>query len=133
MGSGGLQEYPIFNIQYSVLSVSHRTPRSSPTASSSYQRIYAVVRCVPKGQVATYGQVAALAGLPGHARLVGYAMHALPSHTKVPWHRVINAKGEVSLRSMPASEEEQRYRLECEGMSFDARGRIDLEETRWRR
>ena len=138
MGSGGVEaykniQYSIFNIQYSVLSVSHRTPRSSPTASSSYQRIYAVVRCVPKGQVATYGQVAALAGLPGHARLVGYAMHALPSHTKVPWHRVINAKGDMSHRSMPGFEEEQRYRLECEGISFDARGRIDLEETRWRR
>ena len=101
--------------------------------SSSYQRIYAVVRRIPKGQVATYGQVAAFAGLPGHARLVGYAMHGLPSHTKVPWHRVINAKGEVSPRSMHGFEEEQRYRLECEGISFDTRGRIDLEETRWRR
>ncbi len=98
MGSWGLQESPIFNIQYSVLSVSRRTLGSSSTVSSSYQRIYAVVRRVPKGQVATYGQVAALAGLPGNARLVGYAMHALPSHTKVPWHRVINAKGEVSVR-----------------------------------
>ncbi len=106
---------------------------SVSNASSSYQRIYAVVRRIPTGQVATYGQVAALAGLPGHARLVGYAMHALPSHTNVPWHRVINAKGELSLRSTPGSGEEQRYRLESEGISFDARGRIDLEETRWRR
>ena len=106
---------------------------SGVSKSSSYQRIYAVVRRIPKGQVATYGQVAALAGLPGHARLVGYAMHGLPSHTKVPWHRVINAKGEVSLRSTPGSEGEQRYRLECEGISFDVRGRIDLEETQWRR
>ncbi len=55
-------------------------------------------------------------------------MHALSSHTKVPWHRVINAKGEVSLRSTPGSEGEQRYRLECEGIAFDARGRIDLQE-----
>ena len=99
---------------------------------SSYQRIYAVVRRIPEGQVATYGQVAALAGLRGHARQVGYAMHALPGHTKVPWHRVINAKGEVSVRSTPGSEGEQRYRLECEGISFDARARIDLEEVRWR-
>ncbi len=58
-------------------------------------------------------------------------MHALPRHTKVPWHRVINAKGEVSSRSTPGSEGEQLYRLECEGISFDARGRIDLEEARW--
>ena len=103
----------------------------SVSKPSSYQRVYAVVRRIPKGQVATYGQVAALAGLPGHARLVGYAMHALPSHTKVPWHRVINAKGEVSRRSTPASEGEQRYRLECEGLCFNARGKIDLEEARW--
>ncbi len=102
------------------------------TASSSYQRIYAVVRRIPKGQVVTYGQVAALAGLRGHARQVGYALHALPRHTKVPWYRVINAKGEVSPRSTPGSDGEQRYRLECEGISFDARGRIDLEEARWR-
>ncbi len=99
----------------------------------SYQRIYAVVSRIPEGKVATYGQVAALAGLRGHARQVGYAMYALSSHTKVPWHRVINAKGEVSLRSTPGSDEEQRYRLECEGISFDARGRIDLEKARWRR
>jgi len=48
--------------------------------------------------VATYGQIATLAGMPGHARQVGYAMHALPSHSTVPWHRVINARGEISRR-----------------------------------
>jgi O-6-methylguanine DNA methyltransferase len=61
-----------------------------------WERIYDVVRRIPKGRVATYGQVAALAGLPRHARQVGYALHVLPESSKVPWHRVINAKGEVS-------------------------------------
>jgi methylated-DNA-protein-cysteine methyltransferase-like protein len=81
--------------------------------------------------VATYGQIAALAGLPGHARQVGYAMYALPEHTAVPWHRVLNARGEVSRRSVPGREAEQRLRLEVEGVEFDARGRVNLEVVRW--
>ena len=63
-------------------------------------RIYAVVRRIPRGTVATYGQVAERAGYPGHARQVGYALHALPPGTTVPWHRVINASGEVSARGI---------------------------------
>jgi len=62
---------------------------------SSYDQIYAIVRQIPCGQVATYGQVAELANLPGQARLVGYALFRVPSD-EIPWHRVINAKGEVS-------------------------------------
>jgi methylated-DNA-protein-cysteine methyltransferase-like protein len=99
----------------------------------SYQRIYAVVRRIPRGRVATYGQVAALAGLPGHARQVGYALHALPDGTAVPWHRVINARGEVSRRSMPGPELSQRMLLECEGVRFDLRGRVNLRACGWRR
>ena len=83
--------------------------------NSTYDRIYRVVRRIPHGRVATYGQVAALAGFPRHARQVGYALHALLAHTRVPWHRVINAKGEVSRRSVPGWEQEQRFRLEGEG------------------
>ena len=100
--------------------------------SATYNRIYAVVRRIPRGRVATYGQVAALAGLPGHARQVGYAMHSLPEHTSVPWHRVLNARGEVSLRSVPGWEVEQRLRLEGEGVAFDSRGKVDLTKVRWR-
>lgn len=99
----------------------------------SHQRIYAVVRRIPRGRVASYGQVAALAGLPGHARQVGYALHALPDGTTVPWHRVINARGEVSRRSMPGPELSQRLLLEREGVRFDARGRVDLRVCGWRR
>ncbi|MFZ2493757.1 MAG: MGMT family protein [Thermoanaerobaculia bacterium] len=96
-----------------------------------YELIRAVVRRIPAGRVATYGQVAELAGLEGHARQVGYAMHALPERTDVPWHRVVNARGEVSPRSRTDSDELQRMLLEAEGVAFDERGRIDLGRFRW--
>jgi methylated-DNA-protein-cysteine methyltransferase-like protein len=98
----------------------------------AYARIYAVVRQIPQGRVATYGQVAALAGMPGQARQVGYALHALPDDEEVPWHRVINAQGRVSTRAEPFEESIQRQLLEREGLRFDASGRTDLEQHRWR-
>jgi methylated-DNA-protein-cysteine methyltransferase-like protein len=98
----------------------------------AYARIYAVVRQIPRGRVATYGQVAALAGMPGQARQVGYALHALPDGEAVPWHRVINAQGRVSARSEPFEESIQRQLLEREGLRFDAAGRTDLEQYRWK-
>ncbi len=101
-----------------------------PRSSTNYRRIYAVVRRIPEGRVATYGQVAAEAGLPGHARQVGYALHDTPDGETLPWHRVINAKGEVSPRSEPGWEGFQRQLLEAEGIEF-RRGRIDLERYRW--
>jgi methylated-DNA-protein-cysteine methyltransferase-like protein len=100
--------------------------------SKLYERIYAVVRRIPRGRVASYGQVAELAGLPRQARLVGYALHALDEEDgAVPWQRVINARGEVSRRSEPGTEELQRVLLEAEGVPFDARGRVDLARYRW--
>jgi methylated-DNA-protein-cysteine methyltransferase-like protein len=106
--------------------------RRTTAGSDSYARIYAVVRRIPRGRVATYGQVAELAGLAGHARQVGYALHALPSATALPWHRVINASGGVSLRSSPGAELTQRQLLEDEGVGFDLRGRVRLREVQWR-
>lgn len=97
-----------------------------------YARIYSMVRRVPRGRVATYGQIAELAGLEGHARQVGYALHALPETNDVPWHRVINARGEISPRSAGDSHELQRLLLEAEGVVVDARGRIELNKFRWR-
>ena len=94
------------------------------------RRIYAVVARIPHGRVATYGQVAALAGAPRHARQVGYALYDLPAGTELPWHRVINAKGEVSRRSEPGWEGFQRQLLEAEGVAF-RRGRVDLGRFRW--
>lgn len=98
----------------------------------NYHRIYAVVARIPYGKVATYGQVAVLAGLPGHARQVGYALYATPEDLDIPWQRVINAKGEVSLRADPGFEEGyQRHLLEEEGVVFDARGRVSLKRFLW--
>jgi len=99
---------------------------------TSYARIHAVVRRIPRGRVATYGQVAQLAGLSGHARQVGYALHALSEGSPVPWQRVVNARGEVSPRRMPGWVGLQRALLEREGIDFDARGRIDLSRRIWR-
>lgn len=104
-----------------------------PTPVTAYRTIYAVVSNIPKGRVATYGQVARLTGMPGHARLVGYALSSLPDRTSVPWHRVVNAKGQISVRSggSPANVV-QRLRLESEGVSFDEHGRIPLARFQWR-
>ncbi len=90
------------------------------------------MRRIPKGRVATYGQVAELAGLPRQARQVGYALHALPDGSRVPWQRVVNARGEVSERAVPGIEPVQRAILEAEGVVFDGRGRVDLSRYRWR-
>ncbi len=100
-------------------------------SANRYERIYAVVSRIPYGRVATYGQVAALAGFPGQARQVGYALHALPAGSEVPWHRVINARGEVSTRSETGWQPFQRHRLEEEGVPFDYRGRVDLTRFQW--
>ncbi len=101
-------------------------------STSSYDRIYAVVRRVPRGRVATYGQIAALAGLAGHARQVGYALNAMPDDDSIPWHRVINAKGAISLKPQPGEDNEQRNLLESEGVRFNDGDRVSLAEYRWR-
>ena len=101
--------------------------------SPRYESIWSIVRRIPRGRVATYGQVAELAGLEGHARQVGYAMHALPPDSNVPWHRVINARGEVSPRTSGDSHELQRMLLEEEGIEFDLRGRCELKRYQWKK
>ncbi|MGY8779532.1 MAG: MGMT family protein [Longimicrobiales bacterium] len=99
---------------------------------SSYERYYEVVRQIPCGRVSTYGTVATVAGLPGRARQVGYALAALPGEHDIPWHRVVNAKGEVSRRSGgTAFEQIQRLLLTEEGIRFDELGRVDLERCGW--
>lgn len=97
-----------------------------------HARIHAVVRRIPPGRVATYGQVAELAGIPGQARLVGYALSAVPLSSTVPWHRVINAQGRVSVRGDgPGGTVLQQLRLEAEGVVFGSGGRVSLEQYRW--
>ena len=90
------------------------------------------MRRIPRGRVATYGGIAELAGLEGQARQVGYALHDLPAGSGMPWHRVINAKGEISPRTRGDSHELQRMLLEAEGVELDLAGRIDLKRFRWR-
>ncbi|HEY9861491.1 MAG TPA: MGMT family protein [Candidatus Obscuribacterales bacterium] len=100
---------------------------------SAYNRIYAIVRQIPTGKVATYGQVAELAELYGKARLVGYALYRVDKDSDIPWHRVINAKGEVSESSLRlGSDHVQRSLLEAEGIQFSPEGKIDLREYLWR-
>jgi len=89
-----------------------------------------VIARIPRGRVATYGQIARLAGLKGQARLVGYALHATPAESSIPWHRVLNAQGAISTRGTSA--ERQRKLLLREGVRFDARGRVSLEKFQWR-
>jgi methylated-DNA-protein-cysteine methyltransferase-like protein len=103
----------------------------SRKVSATYVRVYAVVKRIPHGRVATYGQVATLAGIPGAARQVGYALNATPEGMRIPWQRVINAQGTVSPRADPDDETHQRTLLEAEGVSFD-NNRVDLERYRWR-
>ncbi len=103
------------------------------SGAGNYAKIYAVVRKIPRGRVATYGQVARLAGLPGHARQVGYAMAALKAGTLVPWHRVINAQGRVSpRRAGPGAGVRQRQLLEREGVIFVPAGKVSLARYGWK-
>ncbi|MFQ5988817.1 MAG: MGMT family protein [Candidatus Methylomirabilales bacterium] len=105
--------------------------RDPSKRSPLYQRIYVVVRQIPAGQVATYGQVGKVVGRCP-ARVVGYAMAALPCDTDVPWHRVINRQGKISPRTSGDGRTEQRQLLEAEGVCFDLQARVDLNEFGWR-
>lgn len=100
---------------------------------STYDRIYAIVRQIPSGKVATYGQIANKAGLHGKARLVGYALFQVDTDSQaIPWHRVINAKGEISHSSLRrGSDYLQKHLLEEEGIKFNSKGRVSLSQYQW--
>ena len=95
------------------------------------QCIWQVVAAIPSGRVATYGQVAEKAGLPRAARRVGYALRVLPNNTRIPWHRVVNAQGRLSLPEGSKSYSTQRNRLEREGIAFSPTGTINLHRYGW--
>lgn len=95
---------------------------------STFLKIYEVVKSIPKGRVATYGQVAALAGNPRWARVVGYALHKNPDPLNIPCHRVVNREGKVAESFVFGGGEVQRQRLEEEGIIFEKDGRVDLEK-----
>ncbi|MSR14742.1 MAG: methyltransferase [Gammaproteobacteria bacterium] len=96
--------------------------------------MWAVVGRIPRGRVATYGQIAELAGLAGSsaARQAGFALAALQDDTKIPRQRVINARGQISPRGDPDRAEYQRILLEAEGIEFGLAGEVDLARYRWR-
>ncbi|MAT91749.1 MAG: cysteine methyltransferase [Halioglobus sp.] len=95
------------------------------------ERIWQVVAAIPPGHVATYGAIARGAGLPGAARRVGAALRGLPAATRIPWHRVINARGRLSLPEGSDAWRLQRTRLQAEGVEFRANGSIDLGRFHW--
>lgn len=98
---------------------------------NTFERIYAVVRQIPKGRVATYGQVASLAGNPRWSRVVGYALHVNPEPGSIPCHRVVNRFGETSKAFAFGGEDVQRKLLEEEGVRFTQEGRADLNQYLW--
>lgn len=95
---------------------------------NTFEKIYEVVKSIPKGKVATYGQVALLAGNPRWARVVGYALHANPDPSTIPCHRVVNREGKAAPSFAFGGGEVQRQLLESEGIVFESSGRIDLEK-----
>ncbi|NIR51339.1 MGMT family protein [candidate division KSB1 bacterium] len=99
--------------------------------SQAFERIYEIIQKIPKGKVVTYGQVAALAGYPGAARTVGWALGSLTGEKDLPWHRVINASGKSSLAEETQRKLQQAL-LEAEGVVFDENGKVDLEKFRWK-
>ncbi len=105
---------------------------SRPAAASSFFRqVHELVRQIPLGRVATYGQIATMLGDPRAARTVGWAMRAVPEGSDVPWHRVLNARGRVSLYAFEGGDL-QRYLLEQEGVVFDEAGKVNLDRYGWR-
>ena len=104
-----------------------RSATESPSAR--HRVIYEVVKTIPAGVVATYGQVAAIVGCG--PRLVGYALASLPAGLDVPWQRVINSQGKISVRSDGAPDPRQRQALICEGIVFDRKGTVNLKRFGW--
>jgi len=102
---------------------------ANPNDNDYRERVFQIVRMIPKGRVMTYGQIAEILGEGYTPRTVGFVMHS--SDDKTPWHRVINAQGGCSTRGLVLPHDKQQRMLEAEGVSFNARGRCSLEEYVW--
>lgn len=102
-----------------------------------YDQVYAVVRRIPRGKVTSYGRIAKMLGRPNAARAVGYALNALkdkqndPNYTDIPWQRVINSQGRISIVNREHSINDQAERLRAEGVAVDKNLRVDLEAYLW--
>jgi methylated-DNA-protein-cysteine methyltransferase-like protein len=97
-----------------------------------YEKVKAIIRSVPKGKVATYGQIAAYAGNPRGARQVAWVLHSSSRKYDLPWHRIVGSRGKISLKPMQGYEL-QKSLLIAEGVAFDGNDYIDLEKYQWRR
>jgi methylated-DNA-protein-cysteine methyltransferase-like protein len=106
-----------------------RKAKDAAASLDARERVYATVDSIPPGRVASYGQVAREAGLPGRARLVGRLLGRLDPASGVPWHRVVGASGRISVRG--GGERVQRARLESEGVELSPSGRIDMDRFGW--
>jgi methylated-DNA-protein-cysteine methyltransferase-like protein len=106
------------------------TPSDSLQDLPLYEQIYLVIKQIPPGKVATYGQIAEIVG-GCTARMVGYALSALSPNSAIPWQRVINRLGKISPRGDGLSSIQQRQLLEAEGVRFDEQGRVDFNEFGW--
>jgi methylated-DNA-protein-cysteine methyltransferase related protein len=118
-----------------VLSES-KTQSTSKTQATTrqplYDVIYGLVKQIPEGQVATYGQIAEMLGLYGRARQVGYALFQVAPGSDIPWHRVVNAQGKISRSPMRQGNDDlQRILLEREGIAFDTQEKLNLSRYRW--
>ena len=98
---------------------------------SHEEKIWQIIHKIPKGNVASYGLVAKLAGLPRYARHVGYTLKCLPAQTKLPWHRVVSAKGAISFKRGTEKYIRQKSLLEKEGVHF-SKGKFSMEEYEWK-
>jgi methylated-DNA-protein-cysteine methyltransferase-like protein len=105
--------------------------RDDQDRDSLFAEIWGITRRIPPGKVATYGQIARLLGQPHAARTVGWAMRAIPEGSDVPWQRVINSKGTISLPAGSPGAILQRAMLEDEGVVFDLEGRVNLKVYGW--
>ncbi len=104
----------------------------SSNQSHFYEQIYELVRTIPPGKVATYGQIAELLGKPRHARQIGYALYRVAPDSDIPWQRVVNAQGMISHSPQrQGSDDLQRILLEQEGITFNSQDKLDLRRYRW--
>jgi methylated-DNA-protein-cysteine methyltransferase-like protein len=105
--------------------------KSSYPRVSFFERVYRIVRRIPRGQVTSYGAIAHMLGNPRGARTVGWALHGLPEGSDVPWQRVISSQGRISTSCREHGARVQRELLQAEGVGFDERGYVDLERFGW--
>lgn len=107
-------------------------PSKPVTAEEAFPKIWAIVKKIPRGRVASYAQVAWLAGFPGRARMVGRSLRDAGAVAKLPWHRVINAQGKIAIPKSSQGYVEQKARLVAEGVIFEG-DRVNLRTYGWRK